>query len=139
MAKNTQLTMLAVDTEADAFAKLMDGGFIDIYGGDQPKNADMPVNGQTMSVSLSLSNPAFLPADAGVITANPIGSGIIGASVDKAQWARVYRADHQTAVMDVSVGTRDANIILPTTQLVAGILVTCSSFKHVVAKSTSGS
>jgi hypothetical protein len=30
--------------------------------------------------------------------------------------------------MDVSVGTRDANIILPTTHIVRGVTVTCSSF-----------
>jgi hypothetical protein len=32
-----------VNTDADAFARLMDGGFIDIYDGAQPETADTPL------------------------------------------------------------------------------------------------
>jgi hypothetical protein len=139
MAKNTRLTNLAVNTEADAFAALMDGGFIDIYDGLQPDSADAPLGKQVRGVSLGLGRPAFMPALDGILSANPITPGVATASINPATWARVYRADHKTFVMDVSVGTRDANIILRTTNIPEGVKVECSSFQHLIPKSVPGS
>lgn len=138
MAKNTQLTNLSVDTEGNAFSALMDAGFIDIYDGEQPANGDSPIKNQKLLVSLAFSTPAFAASLAGSITANAITSGIAVAS-GTANWARIYRSDHRTSVMDVSVGTKAANIILPTTAIAAGITVSCSSFTHTIAKATPGS
>lgn len=136
MSKNTQLTTLAVNTEADAFAALMNDGYLDIYDGSQPANGDVAISGQTLGVSIRFGAPAFLPAVAGLIAANPMTPGVIAASINPATWGRVYRSDHVTPVMDVSVGTSDANVVLPTTNLVAGVTVTVGSFTHTVAKST---
>jgi hypothetical protein len=139
MAKSTRLTNLAVNTEADAFARLMDGGFIDIYDGAQPESGDTPVSKQVLAVTLGLGSPAFMPALDGILIANPITSGVAKASVNPATWARVYRADHKTVVMDLSVGTRDANIILKTANIPEGVKIECSSFQHLIPKSLPGS
>lgn len=133
-----QLTNLSVDTEGNAFSALMDAGFIDIYDGEQPANGDSTIKDQKLLVSLTFSTPAFSASVAGSITANAITSGIAVAS-GIATWARMYRSDHRTSVMDVSVGTKAANMILPTTAIAAGITVSCSSFTHVIAKSMPGS
>lgn len=130
--KRTVLSELSVNTEANAFAALMDGGFVDFYDGAPPKDADTPVKGQTLGVTLAFGSPAFGPAVAGVITANPITPGVAVARLNPATWARVYRADHRSAVMDVSVGVEDATITLPTTDIGPGVLVTCSYFSHKV-------
>lgn len=134
MAKITTLTDLAANTEADAFAKLLDGGFIDIYGGEQPDTADAPVSGQRRAVSLALGSPAFGAAAAGVIIAREISPGTAEYDVNPVTWARVYRSDHKTAVMDVSVGTKDATILLPTVNLPRGITVNCGFFSHTIEK-----
>jgi len=73
-----------------------------------------------------------------VLVANAISSGVAVASLQKATWARLYRADHRQSVMDVSVGTRDAVIILPTVNIPAGVTVNCTYFSHSVVKSTDG-
>jgi hypothetical protein len=138
MAKNTRLADIVVDAQADALAALLKDGFIDIYDGVQPESPASEVGARKMCVSLKLGAPAFMPSAKGSISANPILSGVSVADVNPATWARLYRSDHKTAVMDVSVGTRDANIILPTTHIVRGVTVTCSSFLHSVAKSTTG-
>ena len=135
--KRTNLTDLAANAEADAFASLMDGGSIGIYDGEQPDTADDPLSGQKLGVTLGLSSPAFGRAAAGIIVANPIAAGTAIASLQRATWARVYSADRKP-VMDVSVGTRDAVIILPTVSIPAGVTVTCSFFSHAVTKSTDG-
>lgn len=134
MTKVTRLSTLAANVEADAFARLMDGGFIDIFDGRQPSSADEPLSGQRRGVTLSFGSPAFGAAVFGVITASKITPGTAIVSLNPATWARIYRADHKTAVMDVSVGTKDAVIILPSTNLPQGITVTCSFFEHTVIR-----
>lgn len=133
--KKTNLTDLAVNAEAAAFAALMDGGYIDLHGGSMPATADTPLDGQPLAVSMSLGSPAFTRPTMGMLTANPISPSVAVGSVNPVTWARVYRADHKTAVMDVTVGTRDSNIILPSVNIPANITVTCSTFVHAISKS----
>jgi hypothetical protein len=97
-----------------------------------------PLALRKLCVSLKFGSPAFMPAVMGIISANPISSSKSVADVNPATWARCFRADHKTAVMDVSAGTKDANIILPNTHIVRGITIGVSSFMHSVAKLTAG-
>lgn len=140
MPKSTRLSDIVVNAQADALASLLKDGFIDIYDGAQPESADVAVTTQRRCVSLKLGSPAFLPAEKGVLSANPIASGVAEADAEPATWARLYRADHKTPVMDVSVGTKDggSNIVLPTARIIRGVTVSCTSFVHSVAKSTPG-
>jgi len=139
MSRHTRLSSVLVNRQADVLAKLLVDGFIDIYDGLQPNDADDPISGgQTLGVTLRFGNPAFLPAEKGSIAANPIQSGTAVAELKKATWARCYADDHKTAVMDVTVGTADANIILPATHIVRGVMVGCTSFVHSIAKKTAG-
>lgn len=138
MAKNTKLADEVVNAQANVLGEMLSDGFIDIYDGAQPESANDSISKQTLCVSLRFGTPAFGPAQKGIISANTIASGVAVATVSNATWARVFRADHKTKVMDVSVGTKDANIILPTTNIVRGVTVQCSSFLHTVAKTTQG-
>lgn len=138
MARSTRLSSLLVNGQAELLSKLLANGFIDIYDGTQPAEADDEISGQKLGVTLQFGNPAFLPAEKGAISANPIRSGVATNELKKATWARLYREDHKTKVMDVSVGERDANIILPTTHIVRGVTVSCASFVHSIAKKTIG-
>lgn len=137
MAKNTKLADVVVNAQGEALATLLKGGFIDIYDGVQPASADVPTSSR-LCVTLQFGSPAFNPAQKGVLSANPIKSGVAVGDAEPATWARLFQEDHKTVVMDVSVGTRDANIILPTARIVKGVTVTCSSFQHSIAKSTAG-
>lgn len=139
MAKNTRLADDVVDAQANVLGEMLSDGFIDIYDGVQPESANDSVPKQaTLCVSLRFGSPAFGQAQKGIISANAIASGVAVSTVTNATWARVFRSDHKTKVMDVSVGMKDANIILPTTNIVRGVTVQCSSFLHVVAKTTQG-
>jgi hypothetical protein len=137
MAKNTQLTNLVVNTEADALSDLMDNGWIDILDGAQPATGDTAITTQVLLVSLRLNATFAAAASAGVLTANSITSGTAVAT-GTAAWFRIYQADHTTAVFDGTVGTATSNLILPTTTITSGQTVAASAFTYTVAKSTSG-
>ena len=137
MAKNTQKTNLAVNTEADALAALLNSGLIRIYDGTQPATGDTAITTQNLLVTLTLNATAFPAAVAGVLTANAITSGTAGAS-GTATWARVLTSA-ATAVFDGSVATTDANIVLNSVAISSGASVACTSFTITLAKSTAGS
>lgn len=137
MAKNTQLTNLFVNTEGDGVKSLFNSGFIDILDGTQPATGDTAISTQTVLVSLGFGATAFGSTSAGVMTANSISAGTATAT-GTAGWFRCYKSDHTTAIMDGSVGTSSANLILPTTTINSGQTVTCSSFTHTISKATSG-
>jgi hypothetical protein len=137
MAKNTQKTNLAVNTEADALAGLLNSGLIRIYDGTQPATGDTAITTQNLLVTLTLNATAFPAAVAGALTANAITSGTAGAS-GTATWARILTSA-ATAVFDGSVGTADANIVLNSVAISSGASVACTSFTITLAKSTAGS
>lgn len=137
MAKNTQLTNLVVNTQADDLGTLCNAGIINIYTGTQPATADTGLSGNTLLVTLTFANPAFASASAGVIAANAIASGVAVAT-GTATFFRVFKSDTTTKVMDGSVGTTTANLILPTVSITSGQTISCSAFSHTVSKATAG-
>jgi hypothetical protein len=132
------MTNLAVNTEGDALAALMNSGTIVIYDGTQPATGDTALSGNNVLVTLTFGATAFGASSAGVITANAITSGVAGAS-GTASWFRIFETGGSTKVMDGTVGTGTHNLVLPTTTITSGQTITCSSFTHTIAKSTSGS
>lgn len=103
MNKNTQLANLAVNAEADALTTLLPGGKINLYTGTQPATGDTALASNTLLAAPTFGTPAFPAAVAGVLTANAIAAATAVAS-GKATFARVFKADGTTAVLDQSVG-----------------------------------
>lgn len=139
MAYNTKLSSLAVDAEGDAFAALMERGFIDVMTAPQPEGGpEEPIKNQVVLVTLTFGSPAFQKAVDGILSAFPISPSIAMADGDP-KWFRAYRADHKTAVFDGSAGkAKDNNMVLPAKTIIAGVTVGCSSFTHRLPKSTPG-
>jgi hypothetical protein len=139
LAKNTQLTNLAVNTEADALAAQANSGILRIYDGTQPATGDTAITTQNLLAELTMNATAFGASVAGVITANAITADSSADATGTATWFRLFKSDGTTALWDGSVGTSDANIILNSVSISAGAAVSVSSFTHTIAKSTSGS
>ena len=133
MSNIANLSDTAANAEANALAPLLNGGFIELYTGVQPANANTPLSGNTLLATLTFGNPAFGAAAAGVITANAIASGT-AAATGTATFGRLYKSDGTTVVMDVTVGTSGAGINLNTTSIVTGGLVSVTSFTHTVTE-----
>lgn len=133
MALNLNLSNAAANAEANALAALLNTGYLRIYDGTQPATADTAITTQTLLAELRFGATAFGSASAGVITANSITSATATAT-STATWARCFESDGTTTVMDFSVGTSTANLILTTTSIVSGSTVAVSSFIHTVTE-----
>jgi hypothetical protein len=135
MALNTQLADATVNAQADALAALCNSGLIKIYDGTQPATADNATSSNTLGVTLTFGSTAFPGASSGLLTANAITSGTAVAAITPT-WARVFKSDGTTVVMDVSAGASGCNLTIG--PFTAGTVVSATSFTHDVRNSTSG-
>jgi len=139
MALNTQLTNTAVNAEADALARLLDTGYLRLYDGTQPATGDTAISTQVLLAELRFNATSAPAASAGVLTFNSITADSDANASGTATWFRAFKSDGTTAVLDGSVGTSSANLVLNSASIVIHAAVSVSSFTHTVAKSTSGS
>lgn len=137
MANNTQISNTMINAEANAAAALFNSGYLRLYSGTQPANANTALSGNTLLCTLRFNATAFTNAN-GVLTANAITSDTSAAASGTATFFRAFQSDGTTVLMDGSVGTSAANLILPTTTITAGQTVSCSSFVHTLNEATAG-
>ena len=108
----------AITTFAGASCKLR------IYSGTRPATG----GAITTLLAELICNATFAPAaSAGVLTLNAIASDASADSTGTATWARIFKTAGTTIVLDCSVGTSAADIILNTVSIVAAAVVACSS------------
>ena len=134
MAANPKFSDLCVNGEADFIGTALDSGFIRIYDGSQPANADTALSGQTLLAELTFGADAFGAAVAGLITANAVNSDASANATGTATWARLLKTDGTSVVMDGSVGTSAANVVINSTAISAGAAVNCSAVTLQVSK-----
>ena len=84
-------------------------GWLRIYDGTQPANADTAVSTQNILAELRFGATAFGASVAGVATANAITADSSANATGTATWFRVFKSDGTTALWDGSVGTAAAN------------------------------
>ena len=135
MALNTQIAAATVNAQALALATLCNAGTIKVYDGVQPATSDTALSGNTLGVTLTFGATAFPAASSGLLTANAITSGVAVAGITPT-WARLFKSDGTTAVMDVSAGASGANMTIG--QFSSGTTVSVTSFTHNVRGATSG-
>ncbi len=138
MAVNTQIADATVNAQADALATLLNNGYLRIYDGTQPTNADTAIGAQVLLAELRFNATAAPAASGGVLTFNAITPDSSANATGTATWFRCLQSDGTTVVMDGSVGTSASNMIMATTSIVSGVQVSVSSFSHDVRNATSG-
>jgi hypothetical protein len=138
VAYNTQLSTVFVNEQADSIAAYFNDGWLSIYDGSQPANADTPAAGNVL-VTMKFGNPAFHAASGGVISSYPLSSNT-AINTGTATWFRTYKSDNTTVLLDGTVGSGTGNnLVLGTTAISTGSVVSITAFTHTVAKSTPGS
>jgi hypothetical protein len=98
---------------------------IKLYDGTQPANANTAVSTQVLLVSLNISG-TFGTDSNGTITLSSVTNGTAVAT-GTAAWFRITKSDGTTVVMDGSVGTSSADMILNNTSIASGQTVSISS------------
>lgn len=134
MAANPKFSNLTVNGEADFIGGAADSGYIRIYDGAQPTDADTAVGAQVLLAELRFGADAFPAAVAGLLTANAITSDASANATGTAAWARVLKSDGTSVLFDGSVGTSSANVVINSTAISAGAVVSCSSLTLQVSK-----
>jgi hypothetical protein len=134
MAVVPKYSNLCVNGEADFIGVAADLGFIRIYDGAQPANADTAVGAQVLLAELRFGADAFPAAVAGLLTANAITSDASANATGTAAWARILKSDGTSVLFDGTVGTAAANVIIPTTAIVAAAVVSCSALTVQISK-----
>lgn len=129
MASNVHMSIASWNLALDAALNVLNGGFLEIYdstGTGQPATPDVAVTTQVKLAKLSLNATAFGAAAAGVKTAGAITNGT-GLAVGTATWARLFKSDDSTAVIDCSVGTSGTDLVLNDVAITIGGTVSVTS------------
>ena len=138
MALATRISNAAAIAACDAIVDRLDlGGTakVRIYSGTQPTDPDTAIGAQVLLAELTCSATAFgSAADAnpgGRATANAITADSSADAAGTAAWFRAINGSG-TAVIDGSVGTSAADMILNTTTITLGANVSVSSWTFTV-------
>jgi hypothetical protein len=124
-AKNAKLGATGLRAYIGTSAKLR------LYDGSQPASPDTAVSTQNMLCELICNATAFGSESGGVLTANAISNGTGTAAAGtgtNATWFRLWKSDGTTPVLDGTVGTSSADLILNNTSIANGQTVSVSSF-----------
>jgi hypothetical protein len=101
------------------------GALINIYAGSQPANANTAISGQTLLVTLTVSG-SFGTDSNGTITVSTVTNGTAVAT-GTGSFFRITKSDTTTVVMDGSVATSDADLVLNNTSIATGQVVSISA------------
>ena len=124
MANTPFFTDATTIASVNAVSALLNTGYLKIYSGTQPTDANTAIGAQVLLSTLTFAGTAFItPAVASgsapnkivTATANAIGSDTNAVGGATATWFRAYKSDNTTPVMDGSVGTSGADLNLNTT------------------------
>ncbi len=105
----------------------LDGGFLKIYNGAKPANADTAITTQSLLATLGFGSPAFGTPSGGSVAANPISPGTI-ATTGTASWFRMFESDGVTVVGDGTVDTTGADMNVNSNEFRIGAQAACTSF-----------
>lgn len=128
MALDTRTAAAARNTALDALKALLNTGYLRIYSGTRPTNADTALSGNTLLAELRFNATAFGASANGAASANAITDDSSADATGTATFARFFQSNGTTVVMDVEVGTSGANLNLNTVSIVAGAVVSVSGY-----------
>lgn len=133
MANNLKISTTAVNAQADTLSDLLDNGYLRIYDGTQPANANTAITTQVLLAELRFNATAAPAASGGVLTMNSITQDSSANNTGTATWFRALKSDGSTAVFDGSVGTASCDLNLGSTSITSGASVAVTSMTYTVS------
>ena len=138
MADTTKIGNAAAIAEADAFAALLNSGYLRIYdstgGTGQPATVDTLIGSQILLAELTFAATAKASNTNGVIVFAAIGSDTDANANGTATWFRAFKTDGTTPVWDGSVGTVGATLNLNSNVISIHAQVDVTSLSYTVNK-----
>ena len=135
MPPNLILSNAAVNAEARALGQLLAGGYLRIYDGPKPANPEKSPGSSRLLAELRFELSVPEPLE-GVLVFQKLQPESEAKASGRAKWFRCLQADGQTALLDGSVGTADADLILEQDQINirAGAEVSIAPLIHGIPK-----
>ncbi|TXH47378.1 MAG: hypothetical protein E6Q97_27335 [Desulfurellales bacterium] len=133
MANNLKISSTAVNAQADALSDLLDNGYLRIYDGTQPANANTAITTQVLLAELRFNATAAPAASSGVLTMNSITQDSSADNTGTATWFRALKSNGSTVVFDGSVGTSGCDLNLGSTSIASGASVAVTSMTFTVS------
>lgn len=128
MANNPHYSDAGANAAVNALTVLANTGYLRIYDGSQPANANTAVGAQVLLAELRLNATAFASAVAGVATANAITQDSDNNATGTASWFRVLESDGSSVLWDGSVGTSGCDLNLNSTAIQIHAATSVTSF-----------
>lgn len=129
MANAPHMSNSAASAAADAVTALLNNGYLRVYDGSQPANANTAITTQNKLAELRWNATAFAASSNGVASANAITSDT-NTVAGTASWFRALKSDGTTVVFDGSVGTSGCDLNLNTTSIASGGTLAVSAFTY---------
>lgn len=117
--KPSNLSHEAATAQASAAAKMLNRGYLRIYSGQQPPDANTPVGDQGLLAELRFAKVAFSKPTNGIIISRKLMMKR-GCFKGMATWFRTLMRDGETTVFDGSIGTSGCDMNLDDPMLRAG-------------------
>lgn len=118
----------------NASCALLNNGFMKIYMGIQPPNADTAISAATLLATLTFGATAFAASSGGVAMANAITGGVAVAK-GRAMFYRLLKSDGTTAVEDGMIDDQGhPDYLMDNANIQAGQTVNVSSFARTQPK-----
>lgn len=133
MANNLKISTTAVNAQADALSDLLDNGYLRIYDGTQPANANTAITSQVLLAELRFNATAAPAASGGVLTMSSIAQDSSANNTGTATWFRALKSNGSTVVFDGSVGAASCDLNLGSTSITAGASVAVTSMTYTVS------
>lgn len=125
MANNPKLSVARRNAGLDTIFDVLNGGYVDLYDGTQPATTETAIAAQ-VKLSRNALNATFAPAASSATkTANSIASATALAT-GTATWA-TFLTSGGTRVLDVSVGTSSADVVMASVAIQQDATVSYSS------------
>lgn len=131
-----RLANAAVNAQADALARQLDNGYIRIYDGAIPTNADTAVGAQVLLAELRANVTSAPAAAAGVLTFNAVTSDASNNATGTASWYRALQSNGTSAVMDGTVTATGGggDMTINSVAISLGATTEVTSWTHTVPK-----
>jgi hypothetical protein len=130
MANVLTYAMEARNARADALGALLNSGYLRLYSGAKPAGPDTAITDQTLLAELRFGATAFGAAANGVITANALTGDAAANAGGTAAWFRALKSDGSSPVIDGTVGTADATLVLNTVSVVENVAVDVTAMTY---------
>lgn len=132
MTTEVTLTVEARNAQADALARLLDGGSVKVYSGTPPANVSTALSGNTLLATCQLNATSAPAASGGVLTFNSITDDSDIDASGTASFYRLFKTDGTTAVIQGSVATSGGSMTIADTALVAAGTLSISALTYTV-------